>query len=91
MKEEIYIFYQSREMKNIVRFQICGRTFPDKNYSIYRPPSSEVSCIEYVESGSGIINVGNKTYSVTQGDTFCTEELYIDTIRTKITRGKKFL
>ena len=70
MKEEIYIFYQSREMKNIVRFQICGRTFPDKNYSIYRPPSSEVSCIEYVESGSGIINVGNKTYSVTQGDTY---------------------
>lgn len=70
MKEEICIFYQSREMKNIVRFQICGRTFPDKNYSIYRPPSSEVSCIEYVESGSGIINVGNKTYSVTQGDTY---------------------
>lgn len=70
MKEEIYIFYQTRELKNVIRFQICGRTFPDKNYSIYRPPSSEVSCIEYVESGSGVINVGNKTYSASEGDTY---------------------
>lgn len=70
MKEEIYIFYQTRELKNVIRFQICGRTFPDKNYSVFRPPSSEISCIEYVESGSGVIKVGNKTYSVTEGDTY---------------------
>ena len=70
MKEEIYTFYQTRELKDIIRFQICGRTFPDKNYTIFRPPSSEVSCIEYIESGSGIINVGNKTYSATEGDTY---------------------
>ena len=69
MKEEIYMFYQSRNEK-YSQISDMRKDFSDKNYSIYRPPSSEVSCIEYVESGSGIINVGNKTYSVTQGDTY---------------------
>ena len=35
MSEEIYYINQKSENKNIIRFSICGITYPDKNYGAF--------------------------------------------------------
>ena len=47
----------------------CGTTFEDRNYHEIRLESG-VSCIEYVISGSGIINSNKKSFLVNKGDTY---------------------
>ena len=51
----------------------CGTTFPDSNYHEIRLDSG-VSCIEYIISGSGIINSNKKTFIVSKGDSYMLQE-----------------
>ena len=69
MKEEIYHFNQKSDMKDLIRFSICGITFPDKNYRINRP-NSRISCIEYIEEGTGTVHIGNKTFYPSEHDSY---------------------
>ncbi len=46
-----------------------GKTYADPRYHQIRP-KSDVGCMEYIISGTGIINVSNKTYIVHAGDTY---------------------
>jgi AraC-like DNA-binding protein len=68
-KEELYRINQKGETRDLLRFQLCGTTFPDKNYVIYRPDST-VWCIEYVESGCGTVHLGDETFFPKAGDTY---------------------
>ncbi len=69
MKEELYRINQRGETLDLIRFHLCGTTFPDKNYMIYRP-SSKVWCIEYVESGSGTVQLDDETFYPKAGDSY---------------------
>ena len=69
MKEELYQINQKSETKDIIRFDICGTTFPDKNYVIRRP-MSKLWCIEYVEAGSGTIYIGDEVVTPKAGDSY---------------------
>ena len=50
-------------------FQLCGTTYPNKNYAINRP-ASNTACIEYVVSGSGHVRIDEKKYHLRAGDTY---------------------
>ncbi len=67
--EEVYSFFQREEYKDIIHFQICGITYPDKRYEIIRY-SSRVACIEYIEEGTGMVEIGDKDFSPSEGDTY---------------------
>lgn len=67
--EKIYYIYQSPFNKELIDFQMCGITYPDKNYSISRP-KSKIACIEYVEKGYGTINADEKSVNVGEGDAY---------------------
>lgn len=67
--EKIYYIYQSPFNKELIDFQMCGITYPDKNYSISRP-KSKIACIEYVEKGYGTINTNEKNIHVGKGDAY---------------------
>ena len=69
MKEELYRINQKSETKDLIRFHLCGTTFPDKSYKIYRP-SSAVWCIEYVEEGCGTIHLNEETFFPKAGDSY---------------------
>jgi len=53
-----------------LRFHLCGTTYPNKNYSIDRP-ASRVMCIEYILSGCGHVEIGDRQFSPKAGDTYC--------------------
>ena len=69
MKEEVYHVYQDNDMKQIIRFHICGTTFPDKTYKISRA-ESKTYCIEYIEEGKGTVNLGDDTFFPGAGDSY---------------------
>ncbi len=73
MKEEIYSFNQTAENKELIRFSMCGITFPDKNYRINRP-SSHISCIEYIEQGGGTVHLDGATFYPSEGDSYFLQE-----------------
>ena len=50
-------------------FHICGTTYPNRNYQIYRPVSP-VTCIEYIVSGTGSVQVDGTQFSPRAGDTY---------------------
>lgn len=56
-----------------VRFQLCGVTYPNKNYRIRRA-SSMVSCLETVRSGSGTVILDGHEYRLGAGDTYLLPE-----------------
>jgi len=51
----------------------CGITFKDANYHEIRLDSG-VSCIEYIISGSGVINSNKKSFIVSKGDSYMLQE-----------------
>ena len=67
--EEIYNINQKSETKALIRFSMCGTTFPDKNYKINRR-KSRVACIEYIEEGSGTVHIGEQTFTASAGDSY---------------------
>jgi len=69
MNEDIFYIYQSHANKKLINFDICGITYPDKNYEI-KAPASPISRIEYIVKGSGIINSDNHRFNVCEGDTY---------------------
>ena len=69
MKEELYRINQKGKMQELIKFQLCGTTFPDKRYKICRP-SSKVWCIEYVEEGCGTIHLNDEVYFPKAGDSY---------------------
>jgi AraC-like DNA-binding protein len=69
MNEELYRINQKSDTKDLIKFHLCGITFPDKNYRINRPHSA-VWCIEYVESGSGTVHLDNETFSPRGKDSY---------------------
>lgn len=66
--EEVYYITQSQVNKELILLS-CGITYPDKSYHIIRP-KSDVTCIEYVEEGSGTIKVDGKSFSPEAGDSY---------------------
>ena len=69
MNEELYRINQKGETQNLLKFHLCGTTFPDKSYLIYRP-NSAIWCIEYVEEGSGTVQVNGETFAPQAGDSY---------------------
>lgn len=69
MNEELYRINQRSETQKLIRFHLCGITFPDKSYHIHRP-SSPVWCIEYVEAGCGTVHMDSDTFSPKAGDSY---------------------
>ena len=69
MKEEVYHIYQDNDMKQLIRFHICGTTFPDKTYQISRA-DSKTFCIEYIEDGKGTVQLNDKTFFPSAGDSY---------------------
>ena len=70
MREEIYRFHQTSENKELIELSMCGITFPDKNYCIARRGSSHTSCIEYVEEGTGCVNIDGEIFYPSAGDSY---------------------
>lgn len=69
MNEDIYYINQKGETKDLIKFQICGTTYPDKNYKIDRK-NSDVACIEYIEEGIGTVSIDGKTFYPSKGDSY---------------------
>lgn len=57
------------EAQPLPRFEICGTTYPNKNYLIHRPHSS-TACIEFVAAGKGHVTIDGKSFSPSAGDTY---------------------
>ena len=69
MNEEVYNINQRSETRDLVKFRLCGTTFPDPSYKINRKYSN-TACIEYVESGCGEVNIDGKTFYPSGGDSY---------------------
>ena len=69
MNEELYRINQKSETRDLIKFQLCGTTLPDKSYMIRRP-ASNVWCIEYVEEGCGTVHVDGETFFPKAGDSY---------------------
>ena len=69
MNEEVYRINQESDTRDLIKFQICGTTFPDKSYRISRP-SSPLFCIEYIESGCGTVHIDGEVFYPKAGDSY---------------------
>ena len=69
MNELICAIWQRPENRRLIDFQICGVTYPDRRYVIRRPASA-VACIEYVDSGCGVICADGRSQRVGAGDAY---------------------
>lgn len=56
-----------------ILFQMCGITYPNRNYIINRPAST-VSCLETVRSGRGTVILDGHEYRLSAGDTYLLPE-----------------
>lgn len=52
-----------------LRFQMCGTTYPNRNYAIQRQNAS-IGCIEYIVSGTGTVTIAGQTFHPVAGDTY---------------------
>lgn len=59
--------------ENGILFQMCGTTYPNRNYLINRPTST-VSCLETVRSGKGTVILDGREYHLSAGDTYLLPE-----------------
>lgn len=50
-------------------FQMCGTTFPNRNYSIRRPASG-ISCLETVTAGAGVVRLDGQEFILHAGDSY---------------------
>lgn len=69
MNEKIYTFIQKEDYQNLIRLELCGITYPNKNYSITRR-SSKIACIEFIESGTGCVSIGREQFYPSQNDSY---------------------
>lgn len=69
MKEEIYRINQESDTRDLIKFHLCGTTFPDKSYCISRP-ISHIYCIEYIEEGCGTVQLDDEVFFPKAGDSY---------------------
>ncbi|MBQ7293375.1 MAG: helix-turn-helix transcriptional regulator [Clostridia bacterium] len=69
MTEEVYNIYQDNDTRALIRFHICGTTFPDKTYQISRA-EAKTYCIEYIEEGKGTVHLNDETFYPCAGDSY---------------------
>ena len=69
MTEEVYNIYQDNDTRALIRFHICGTTFPDKTYQISRG-EAKTYCIEYIEEGKGTVHLNDETFYPCAGDSY---------------------
>ena len=67
--EAIYYVNQSNRSRDLFNIQMCGITYPDRNYEISRKESM-VYCIEYIEKGMGTVEIEGQTFYPEEGDTY---------------------
>lgn len=67
--EEICYANQTNRSRDILNIQMCGITYPDKNYEIVRD-YSDVACLEYIEKGMGVLQIDGQTFYPEEGDTY---------------------
>ena len=67
--EEIYYANQTSRPRDILNIQMCGITYPDKNYEIVRD-CSDVACLEYIEKGMGVLQIDGHTFHPEEGDSY---------------------
>ena len=69
VNEKIYYVNQTNISRDLLKIQMCGITYPDKNYEISRD-QSKVACIEYIEQGTGVLQIDGQIFYPEQGDTY---------------------
>jgi len=69
VNEEIYYVKQTGSVRELLNIQMCGITYPDRNYEISREISN-VACIEYIEKGMGIVEIDDQTFYPKEGDSY---------------------
>ena len=69
VNEKIYYVNQTNSSRDLLKIQMCGITYPDKNYEISRD-QSKVACIEYIEQGTGVLQIDGQIFYPEQGDTY---------------------
>ena len=69
MNEEVYRINQESYSRDLIKFQLCGTTFPDKSYRIRRR-DSDIFCIEYVEEGKGCVHLDGDVFYPAAGDSY---------------------
>ncbi len=69
VNEEIYYVKQTSSARELLNIQMCGITYPDRNYEISRERSN-VACIEYIEKGMGIVEIDGQTFYLNEGDSY---------------------
>ena len=67
--EKICYVNQTARSRSLLHIQMCGITYPDKNYEISRENSS-VYCIEYIEKGAGVLEIDGQIYTLAAGDSY---------------------
>lgn len=67
--ERIYYINQTGSSRELLKIQMCGITYPDKNYEISRE-NSDVFCLEYIEKGMGALQIEGRTFYPEEGDTY---------------------
>lgn len=60
---------QTIRSRDILNIQMCGITYPDKNYEITRE-HSKVACIEYIEKGAGVVQIDDHLFFPEEGDSY---------------------
>ena len=69
INEKIYYVNQANSSRDILHIQMCGITYPDRNYEIGRD-RSRVACIEYIEKGMGTVQIDNQIFYPEEGDVY---------------------
>lgn len=67
--EDIYYVNQKSNIRDVFKIQMCGVTYPDKNYEITRS-NSTICCIEYIEKGVGTVKVDDDVFYPEAGDSY---------------------
>lgn len=67
--KKIFPFSPGRSDESPFQLLLCGITYPDPNYKIYRH-CSDVYVIEYIEKGAGTVICNQQPYRLRQGDAY---------------------
>jgi len=67
--EEIYYGKQTGSARELLNIQMCGITYPDRTYEISRE-NSNVACLEYIEKGTGCVEIDGQTFYPREGDSY---------------------
>jgi len=67
--EDIYPVIQSSQFAELITFEECGITYPHPDYKLKRN-NCLLTCIEYVESGEGVVHADSTCFYPSAGDTY---------------------